>query len=428
MRRHEGRFSHEIRVLQQHVVSLQQRQVAHTQPTAATWEESVEELQTALEELHVAEEELYQQNQELIASQLAVEVERQRYQELFDLAPDGYLVTNTTGMIQEANRAAAAMLAVSQRQLVGKPLVNLVAKTDRKAFHTQLTRLLTLQQVQDWEVRLQPSRGMSFPATLTVAIHRDPTGAPDRVYWLVHDITTHKHAIEQAQHAESALRHSQEQLRRLAAHLQNAQEQERTRIAREIHDELAQTLTGLKMDVAWFAKRLTTAPPAWHERLTAMNTTLTTLFQTVRRIGTELRPAMLDELGLPAALTWYLQEVCQRAGLAYKLHTPPEEMTLDQARATALFRIFQEALTNVVRHAEASQVSICIAQEPDAVLLEVADNGKGCPPERLVRRGSMGLLGMRERASLWGGEVKIAERPGGGTTLTVRLPTRPAPV
>jgi signal transduction histidine kinase len=248
------------------------------------------------------------------------------------------------------------------------------------------------------------------------------------VYWLLHDITAFKQAIAQAQNAERALHQSWEQLRTLTAHLQHMQEQERTRIAREIHDELAQTLTGLKMDIAWFAKRLATAPPAWQERLTAMTATLTTLFQTVRRIGTELRPYMLDELGLLAAMTWYTQEVCQRASLAYELHIPTEEVSLDQERATALFRIFQEALTNVVRHAEASQVRVCMVQYPDAVRLEVADNGKGCPAERLTERVSMGILGMRERASLWGGELTIAERPGGGTALTVRLPSCPVPV
>jgi PAS domain S-box-containing protein len=330
-------------------------------------------------------------------------------------------------MIQEANHAAAALLALPPQQLVGKPLVGFVARGDRKTFHTQLTRLPTLQRVQDWEVCLQPYRGTPFPAAITAAIHHDPAGASTGVYWLVHDITVQKRAIAQAQHAERALRRSQEQLRRLATHLQNTQEQERTRIAREIHDDLAQTLTGLKMDLAWFAKRLHTAPLAWHERLTAMATTLTTMFQTVRRIGTELRPLMLDELGLLAAIPWYLQEVCQRASLAYELHMPTEELILDQERTTALFRIFQEALTNVVRHAEASQVSVCMVQYPDAVCLEVADDGKGCPAERVAEPASLGILGMRERAALWGGELTIAERPGGGTALTVRLPLRPTP-
>jgi DNA-binding NarL/FixJ family response regulator len=233
---------------------------------------------------------------------------------------------------------------------------------------------------------------------------------------------------EKAAQAEQALRSSHEQLRQLATHLQNAQEQERTRIARELHDDLAQMLTSLRMDVTWLARRAVSAPSVWRERLTHIATTIDTLGRAVHRIGTELRPNVLDALGLTAAIEWQVQEVGQRTGLTYTMQLPPEDLTIDQSRATALFRIFQEALTNVVRHAEASHVSVRLVQRPDVVRLEVADNGKGMAPEQLVDCASLGLLGMRERARLWGGDMTIQSTPGVGTTVTVWIPCGTSPM
>src|SRR5262249_52686908 len=153
-----------------------------------------------------------------------------------------------------------------------------------------------------------------------------------------------------AAQAEQALRSSHEQLQQLATYLQNAQEQERTRIARELHDDLAQMLTSLRMDVTWLARRAATISPVWRERLSNMTTTIDTVGRAVRRIGTELRPNVLDALGLAAAIEWQVQEACQRTGMTYTVQVPAEELCIDQARATVVFRIFQEALTNVVRH------------------------------------------------------------------------------
>jgi DNA-binding NarL/FixJ family response regulator len=143
----------------------------------------------------------------------------------------------------------------------------------------------------------------------------------------------------------------------------------------------------------------------------------------VRRIGTGLRPTVLDALGLTAALEWQLQDMAQRTGLTYTLQKPEEGLTLDPVRSTAVFRIFQEAMSNVVRHAEASHVAVRLVQHPDMLLLEVADNGKGIAPAQLADAASLGLIGMRERAHLWGGSVTIQGRPGIGTTVTIQIPS-----
>jgi len=144
--------------------------------------------------------------------------------------------------------------------------------------------------------------------------------------------------------------------------------------------------------------------------------------QAVRRIGTELRPDILDDLGLTAAIEWQLQDVCRRSGMTYRLDLPAGEIALGQAQTTAIFRIFQEALTNVLRHAAAAKIRVRMDQQPHALVLEIADDGRGITPAQLTARDSMGLLSMRERAHLWSGEVTIAGTPANGTVVSVRMP------
>jgi len=458
---HDSILNQQIVLLQQHIVALQQRMTAEPAQAVEVLPEALEELRTALEELHLADEELRHQNEALATAHAVAEAERRRYQELFDFAPHGYLVTDPAGIMREANLVASVLLAREQSYCIGKPLALFVVEAERAAFRTLLYRLPQLERVEEWESRLQPHEGTAFPVTLTVATIRDPQGAVVGLRWSLRDISLRQQAeqalqqahtsleqrvaertaelqqmnarlqtesaerqraAEKAEQAEQALRSSHEQLRQLATYLQNAQEQERTRIARELHDDLAQMLTSLRMDVTWLARRAATAPPVWHEHLTNMATTIDTLNRAVHRIGTELRPNVLDALGLAAAVEWQAQEVCQRAGLTYTMHMPTEELTIDRARATAVFRIFQEALTNVVRHAEAGHVVVRLVQHPEAVRLEVVDNGKGVTQEQLTDGASLGLVGMRERARLWGGEVTIQGTPGVGTTVTIWIP------
>jgi len=242
------------------------------------------------------------------------------------------------------------------------------------------------------------------------------------------EIAERQRADDKAKQAEAALRSAREQLRQLATHLQNAQEQERAYIARELHDDLAQALTSLRLDVSWLAGRALTAPAVWRERLTSIAVTIDALHQTVRRIGTELRPNVLDARGLTAAIEWQLQEIQQRTDLTSTLQKPTQALTLDQARATSIFRIFQEAVTNIVRHAEASHIDVRLVQHANAVLLEVVDNGKGVSRRQITDRNSLGILGMRERARLWGGYVTINSTLDVGTTVTIWIPCETAPL
>ena len=223
---------------------------------------------------------------------------------------------------------------------------------------------------------------------------------------------------------EEAMRRSRQELRDLAARLQTVREEERTRIARELHDELGQALTGLKMDLSWVRGRLPRTQSDLSDRLLNSITRLDGTVDSVRRIATELRPGVLDLLGLVAAIEWQSQEFFRRTGIETDLDLQSDDSPVDDVRATTIFRILQEALTNVARHAGATRVRIGVLQTQDELRLVVADNGRGITPVELAGRSSLGLIGIRERAIACGGVLEIAGQPGEGTRVEVRIPSR----
>ena len=231
-----------------------------------------------------------------------------------------------------------------------------------------------------------------------------------------------KSEIDERTRVESELRASREELRDLASHLQSVREKERTDIAREIHDELGQALTALKMDVHWIRQRVGDGQPALGARASAMSTMIDATVHTVRRISSELRPKLLDDLGLSAALEWQAREFEQRAGIECDIASEPDDIVLDQPRSTALFRIFQEALTNIARHAAASRVDVVIRHAGGLVEMTVSDDGTGIAPEQVSDARSLGIVGMRERVRSLGGAIEVVGHRGQGTTVHVTLP------
>jgi signal transduction histidine kinase len=215
------------------------------------------------------------------------------------------------------------------------------------------------------------------------------------------------------------LRESEDKLRRLAAHLISVREEERAHIAREIHDELGQVLTGLKMEVTWLAKRLKDKPLI--EKTDSMCALIDSSVQTVRKIATGLRPEMLDDMGLIAAVAWQAKEFQKRTGIRCRAKLPAE-VKFDIDISTTMFRIFQEILTNVARHSRATRVDIELTLGAEQIGLEVSDNGVGIQDNELHARKSLGLLGMQERALLFGGDVRINGSPGHGTRVSVTIP------
>ena len=225
--------------------------------------------------------------------------------------------------------------------------------------------------------------------------------------------------------AERHMRESEERLRALTGHFVTVREEERTHIAREIHDELGQVLTALKMDIAWLAKHLDDA--ALLEKTDAMRQLVDDTIRTVRKISTGLRPEVLDDMGLVAAIGWQTTEFQKRAGVRCITSLPPDIVALDGDLATTVFRIFQELLTNVARHAHATRVEVELRQTGDRLILEVADNGVGLVDGDANHKASLGLLGMQERARRLGGSVDILSSRGVGTRVAVSIPmVRPA--
>jgi len=266
-----------------------------------------------------------------------------------------------------------------------------------------------------------------------VAIETLKKGATDYVlkHRLARLVPSVQRALREAQsqterrRAEEQLRRSHEQLRALSVHLQHVREEEQIRIAREVHDELGQALTGLKLQLTWVGNRLPKNLKALHERTRLITSRIDDTIQTVRRIATELRPGLLDTAGLIAALEWQAHEFQEHTGIPCRVRSLVKEAHWDQNVNTVFFRIFQETLTNIIRHANATKVEVRFMEMTGQLVMEVKDNGRGISEDEINNTKSLGLLGMQERAALLGGEVRLRGEPDKGTTVSVRVPRPP---
>ena len=248
----------------------------------------------------------------------------------------------------------------------------------------------------------------------------DEHGNPVRMFGTAQDVTERKQA-------EGRLRATTEQLRALSARIQSAKEEEGTRIAREIHDELGGALTSLRWDLESFDKVISESEgqsqlQVLRERIESMLRLTETTIGTVRRISSELRPSALDDLGLVLAIEWQARQFQARTGIICRCDCSLENLDLDREQSTAAFRIFQEALTNILRHAQATRVDITMEGEDREFVLTISDNGRGITETEKSRSQSLGLLGMQERAYLTGGSIKISGFDGKGTVVTLRIP------
>lgn len=236
-----------------------------------------------------------------------------------------------------------------------------------------------------------------------------------------------KRSVAGRKGARLEIRASEKNLRALAARLQAAREEERTRLAREIHDVLAQDLTRLKIDLVWLQRRLAkpgqgTARRGLVARVAEMSQMADTVLHCVQRIATGLRPAVLDSLGLCAAVEWQARDFWDHSGIKCHASVPKDELAVGCDAATAVFRILQESLTNVQRHARATRVEVSLRLEAGQLLLRVEDNGRGIRARQLSDPMSIGLVGMRERALLLGGQLEIRSHPDMGTVIEMQVP------
>jgi PAS domain S-box-containing protein len=223
--------------------------------------------------------------------------------------------------------------------------------------------------------------------------------------------------------AEKELEQSNEILRQLTSHLQEVREEERRHIAREIHDELGQQLTVIKMDVSWIRKKTSTDNGPVLEKIKELTHILDETVNTVRKISSRLRPSLLDDLGLVAAMEWYLNDFKQRTGIDILFNLPNQELELPDSINTCLFRILQESLTNVARHADAKFVTVTLEDDTVAIKLTIQDDGKGYDVERASGKRTLGIIGMKERAAMIGGKYTIYGKPGEGTLVSIEVPS-----
>jgi signal transduction histidine kinase len=228
--------------------------------------------------------------------------------------------------------------------------------------------------------------------------------------------------ITKQKQIEKELKESHEKMRNLTKYLQSARENERTSIARELHDELGQVLTAINMEAAWVAQKISKEQEILKPRMEVISELAVGAIGSVKRIITELRPTLLSDLGLPAAIRWQAEDYQQRIGIKFEVAIEPEEFVLDEDLGIAIFRIFQEATTNAVRHSHATHVSISLSEDPSEIVLVVKDNGIGITEDKLELNESFGIMGMRERAEVFGGSLEISGMPGKGTTLEAKFP------
>jgi PAS domain S-box-containing protein len=331
------------------------------------------------------------------------------YRAFVERMNEGAAILSPDHTVLHCNSRFSRFLGGRLQSFIGSSMLDLVWSEDRLKLQTLLQH--AARRSCRGESRLQSRKGAPLSVHLSLnPLRLDSTRA---ICLIASDLS-------QMKLAEQALRASGEQYRNLAAHLLSVREDERARISRQVHDELGQSLTAMKMDLAWLAGRLPPSNSQMLKRLRATARLADRIIRSVRRISTELRPAVLD-LGLAAAIEWQVQEFQARSGVQCKVRLLIREMFTSDA-STAMFRIFQETLTNIARHAKATRVEVVLQKQGDRLVLLIHDNGRGFDELDPSLSNSLGLLGMRERAAVLGGHVDISSVAGKGTTIAAWIP------
>jgi len=328
-------------------------------------------------------------------------------------AADAVVTTDPAALIQFLNPSAELLLGVASGRAVGRPLPEVLRFPQRQPAIEDMLRVGGTGNFI-YETSILTATGREIVVELTVSTIRDEVRGRLGSVVILRDIRERKRF-------EAELGKSRSDYQALAGYLESVREAERTRIAREIHDELGQLLTGFKYDLAWLEKRLQ-EKPEFHGKVQEMTAHLHTMMGTVRRISAELRPGVLDELGLAAAVEWQVRDFERRTGVVGRMELTLRERPLVREAATALFRVLQEGLTNVARHARARRVQVVLGEQDEQLVLEIRDDGCGVSDAELNRPDSFGLMGMRERIQALRGSCEIQGTPGGGTMVRVRVP------
>lgn len=339
-------------------------------------------------------------------------ISEKKYRSLVEQAADAIFIFDSQGHFVDVNSVSSELLGHTKEELLSMNLADIVFKED---LVNNPIHFLLLDKGES-VIRRRNFRRKSG-AAVTVEVHSKKL-MDGRYLGMVRNLTER---IE----TEKKLEKSFEAIRLLTDHIQNIREEERTHMAREIHDQLGQQLTVLKMDVSWLSKKIGSADRPVIEKIKNLNEMLDATVKTVRRISSELRPSLLDDLGLGATIDWHLKEFGNRLGLKTFFIEPEKEMDLSDSIKTGLFRIFQESLTNIARHSEAQNVTVSLQHMEDVTILSIRDDGKGFEQEKIGNKKTLGILGMRERSTMMGGTYETISLPGQGTTVIVSVPLKP---
>jgi PAS domain S-box-containing protein len=410
-------------------------------------------------ELEVHQIELEMQNAELQESRDKVEALLEKFTDFYNFAPVGFFSINESGVILEANLTGAALLGVGRSRLINRRLPQFVTSANRLDFLAFLEQVFARPGKHVCEAKILREDGASFWADIhgSAAISVSGPGKWCRV--VVSDITALKQAAEAQRRAEAlavsnqelkreiarrqaveeSLKQSeqnqtwlleksramQEQLRHLSRQILQAQEDERKRISLELHDVIAQTLTGINIRLANLKKRAGISPGNFDRDIERTQKLVENSVNIVHQFARELRPALLDDLGLVPALHSFLKKFTAQTGVHVHLTAFAGSEGLDTPRRTILYRVALEALTNISRHAKASHVDVTLRKLATGISMRISDNGKSFKVERKMNAGGgkrLGLLGMRERLEMVGGRFEIESAPGRGTSITAEIP------
>ena len=347
-----------------------------------------------------------------------------RMRGVLDSAMDAIITIDERQHIVLFNTAAEAMFGCSQQDAVGAPLNWLLPERFRAAHGQHVhgfgeTPTATRRMGEQRIVTGMRRNGEEFP--IDASISQLSAGGEKFFTVILRDVT-------ERVRAEQALRQSKEELRELGEAAHEAREHEKSRISRELHDELGQALTALQMDVVWFRQRTPHGEAALTSKLDRMEALLDTTVAATRRIAADLRPLMLDDLGLLPAVEWLMDVFTQRTGVECELELSDGELNITDSQASAVFRTIQESLNNVAKHARATRVEVCIERDLRGLSVSVQDDGVGFAPQDARKLNSFGLLGLRERASMLGGQASVTSSPGKGTRVEVLFPNGGQPV
>ena len=339
---------------------------------------------------------------------------------IVDSAMDAVITVDEEHRIVLFNRAAEQLFRVPRDAALGSPLDRFLPARYRGAHRVHVSEFgrtgVTSRRMGDvttlWALRADPEEEFPIEASISQAVE----GGRRYFTVILRDITLRKQA-------EDALIGSQRELRELSARVLEAREEEKARIARELHDELGQLLTALKMDLSWLRGRPTADAEATG-KMEEMGRLLDQTVNSTRRISADLRPLMLDDLGLADAANWLVEDFGKRYGIEARIEISADGGLdeLSKTVSTTVYRAIQESLTNIARHSGAKHAWIVLAAENGSLEVEVEDDGRGIAPEELAKTRSLGLKGMRERIAFIGGSFEVARAPRGGTRLRIRVP------